>query len=207
MTTRSNIDIKILRLQPPTTFISHTPLSGAYNDITINEDLSTYPLQSKLKHFDISTPHFPGYLNMFAINKSFGKAIYDDTFTSLIILYNQHPTQYTKISVPKLIKKVDNTDNVINYLRLPSNERYSQLRDKTMNPHDIEIIKFTEQINKYCKYAYTLSLNINPYDIVREGNKDRKINHKALSLSKPFGFECFEPFTIKEKFYNMQMQR
>lgn len=207
MTTHSNIDIKILRLQPPTTFISHTPLSGAYNDITINEDLSTYPLQSKLKHFDISTPHFPGYLNMFAINKSFGKAIYDDTFTSLIILYNQHPTQYTKISVPKLIKKVDNTDNVINYLRLPSNERYSQLRDKTMNPHDIEIIKFTEQINKYCKYAYTLSLNINPYDIVREGNKDRKINHKALSLSKPFGFECFEPFTIKEKFYNMQMQR
>ena len=207
MSSRSNIDIKILRLQPPINLISHTPLSGAYNDITIKEDLTTYPLQSKLKHFDISNPQFPGYLNMFAINKSFGKAIYGDMFTSLIIFYNQHPTQYTKISVPKIMKKLDNNENTVNYIHLPSNEKYGQIREKTMNPHDIEIIKLNEQINRYCKYYFNLTFNTNLFDIVREGNKEKKTNYKSLSLSKSFCFECYEPFTIKEKFHNVQMER
>ena len=207
MTSRCNIDVKILRLHHPITLISHNPLNGAYNDINNKEDSTTYPLQSKLKHFDISTPQFPGYLNMLAINKSFGKAIYGDMFTALIILYNQHSTQYTKLSVPKITRKADNDNSTLNYMRLPSNERYAQLRDKVLNPNDIDIIKLSEQITKHCQFNYNLTFNINPYEIVREGNKDRKINHKASTISKSFYFECFEPFAIKEKFHNIQMQR
>ena len=204
---RLNVEFNVFRLHPPTNPNTHNPLSGSYNDIHNTEDSNTFPLQNKMKHFNISSLQFPGYSHMFAINHKFGKVIVGENFNALIIIYNNHSSaQYTKISNLKLVKKIDN-ESKINYTYLPRNQKSTTVKELIMVPYDIEILKVNEFINKHSKFSFTISLSALPYDPPKEGIKEKKASTKPSTPSKTFSFEVLEPFVIKEKFFNDQMSK
>ena len=204
---RLNIEFNVFRLHPPITFNTHNPLSGSYNDIHNNEDINTYPLQNKIKNFNVSNFHFPGYTHMFAINHKFGKVIVGENFNALIIIYNHSSTQYIKICNPKIVKKIIDNESKINYTYLSKNEKNTIMKEHIMFPYDIEILKVNEFINKHSKFSFTISLSALPYEPPKEGMKEKKANTKLSTPSKTFSFEVLEPFVIKEKFFNDQMSK
>ena len=203
---RLNIEFNVFRLHPPISLNTHNPLSGSYNDIHNIEDSNTFPLQNKIKHFNISNFQFPGYTHMFAINHKFGKVIVGENFNALIIIYNHSSTQCTKIFNPKIVKKIDN-ESKINYTYLSKNEKNTSIKELIMFPYDIEILKVNEPINKHSKFSFTISLSALPYEPPKEGMKEKKTNTKLSTPSKTFSFEVLEPFVIKEKFFNDQMSK
>ena len=52
----------------------------------------------------------------------FGQIIEGEYFSALIIIYNKHPIQHAKISMPKMFKKINNTETPLNYVLLLNND-------------------------------------------------------------------------------------
>ena len=205
---RPQLEFKVLRLQKPLLMLSHFPLHGEYNDINNNEDVQMFPLRNKDINFNIPNQQFPGVSNMLSINNVFGQIIEGEYFSALIIIYNKHPVQHAKISMPKMFRKINNTETPLNYVLLLNNdnkESQKEIKEFNLSPGEFELMKINESITKHVKYTFSLYLSVLSFEPANKGTKE-KINSKLITHSKGFNFESLEPFALKEKIYNNNMK-
>ena len=108
----------------------------------------------------------------------------------------------------ELFKKINNTEHMVDYIRLSIDNEESQkeIKERDLAPGEFELFKISELIGKHVKYTFSLYVSVLSFEPASKGTKE-KINSKPITHSKGFNFESLEPFALKEKFYNNNMKQ
>jgi hypothetical protein len=214
---RKDIEIKFYRLSLPSFNTSNLPLSGLYQDID-NIEEKKFPINNKFMNFDLS--HNFGIDNLFTLSSSFGKVFLKEKLDGLIIFSNISDYYVTikdlKISIIIEAKndtnKKDNTknENILD-IKLPP-------KGIKINPHQAHSVKMSISLDYVSKYTIDINLRTKSIEYNKNYNllklkghvketKDYKIVNGEVEYlnNKKLTFDVNNPFIVKEKFHNYQM--
>ena len=212
------LEIKFYRLTTPLLNYSSLPLSGLYNPI-LNKESNAYQLNSKFKNFDIASPNFINIENLLSItNNPCEKILIDEMMDNFITFVNKSKEEMTIKDLKIELKLEENKNKILekpiqcsidenNEIKIPAKKSYS--------------LFFNTNITKAGKYQLNISCHsLNQlYDIdyykkkQRNTIKDSTINYYIKNNTveffefQKFNFEAYNPFFIKEKFYNFNVNQ
>lgn len=212
------LEIKFYRLTTPLLNYSSLPLSGLYNPI-LTQESKEFQLNSKFKNFDIASPNFLNTENLLTItNTQCEKILIDEMMDNFITFVNKSRDEMT-IKDLKIELKLEENKN-------KNNEKPMQCILGENNEIKIPAKKsyplfFNTNIAKAGKYQLNISCHsLNPlYDIdyykkkQRNTIKDSTLNYYIKNNTveffefQKFNFEVYNPFFIKEKFYNFNVNQ
>ncbi len=212
------LEIKFYRLTTPLLNYSSLPLSGLYNPILTPES-NQYQLNSKFKNFDIASPNFLNTENLLTItNTQCEKILIDEMMDNFITFVNKSRDEMT-IKDLKIELKLEENKN-------KTNEKPMQCILGENNEIKIPAKKsyplfFNTNIAKAGKYQLNISCHsLNPlYDIdyykkkQRNTIKDSTLNYYIKNNTveffefQKFNFEVYNPFSIKERFFNINVNQ
>ena len=212
------LEIKLFRLTAPLFNNSNIPLSGLYNELS-NIESKEYELKSKFKNFDIDSPDFINKENLFTIKYDQNEKILLGERMDYILTFvnNSKDNLIVKDLIAKL---VSNNERIKSEKRLelkfeenkkeiiiPAYKSYSMpLKFKIKT-----VCKF--QLNIFCSTKSKLYnddyFKRRQRNIIRETTSSYIIrnNHVKFQEFKKFELEVFNPFIVKEKFFNINVNQ
>ena len=214
----NDIEIKFMRLLPPTFNTSNLPLSGLYNDIDNIEQDADNPLQNKFSKFSLSPSSFVNIDNMFSFSSYFGRVFHKEKLEGLILFINlsDHEVTLQKVEVTLTIDEKPETKtkshSKILDIKLPK-------EGVKLGPKEVYTMKFSQQCDYASKYSIFIDLKVRSpvYDeqyalarqknLAKESGKDYTVIGENVEVPnyKKLTFEVCYPFKAREKFHNYQI--
>jgi len=211
------LKIKFYRISSPLFNYSSLPLSGLYNPI-LNKESKEYQLNSKFKNFDITSTDFINIENLLGItNFQNEKILTEEKIDCALIFCNNSNKVLTvkeiRISLKSDENKKINLDELLKInenkieINIPAKESYFLFFNVKLN----NASKY--QLNIHChslSHEYdAMYYKMKQGNVMSECNPTYFIKNNAVEFHefKRFYLEVIKPFSIKEKFYNYNVNQ
>ena len=213
------LEIKFYRLTSPLFNYSNLPLTGLYNPL-LNKESKEYQLNSKFKNFDIVSEDFINIENLLSVTSNHCEKILMGENTENILTFTNKSKEELiikdlKVSLKLEEKKSKKPDKPLD-LNLRGNQ--NEIKIPSKKSHSIH---FSLKLKKAAKfqlqiYCHSLSkLYDNTYfkqkqrNLVKESTLTYFIKNNSVEFFEfqKFNFEVYNPFFIKEKFYNFNVNQ
>lgn len=212
-----DIEIKFLRLLPPSLNTLSLPLSSVYNGLDIKES-KEYPLVNKFKNFDIPSLNCVSMENLFSLTTSFGKILVNETLEGLMTFSNisEHEVVIKDLEVMLKIDEKQETKTKEKKEMLETKFPAEGVSIPARKSYTIKITKKLEYVSKYTidinlrirSTTYNYQYNVlKQKAIIKENGKDYCIVNGNVEVynNKKLTFDVHYPFKVNEKFHNYQM--
>ena len=213
------LEIKFYRLTSPLFNYTNLPLTGLYNPL-LNKESKEYQLNSKFKNFDIASEDFINTENLLSVTSNQCEKILMGENTENILTFTNKSQEELIIKDLKVTLKLDEKkskklDKPLD-LNLSGNEKEIKIPSK--NSHSLHFSLKLKKTGKFQLQIYCHSMSKlydNTYYKQKQRNvvKDSTLSYFVKDNSveffefQKFNFEVYNPFFIKEKFYNFNVNQ
>ena len=212
------LEIKFYRLTSPLLNYSNMPLSGIYNPLD-NKESKEYSLNNKFKNFDLGSTDFINIENLLSItNSQCEKVLIEEKMETLLTFINTSKEEITikdlKITLKSEEKKNKNIDKPLDVklnenliIKIPPKKSHSiPLNFKIKSAAKFKLQVFCHTLSSFYDNMYFKHKQRN---LIKESTLNYLINDNVVEFFEfqKFNFEVFNPFIIKENFYNFYVNQ
>lgn len=212
-------EIKCLRVNKPKYNYDSIPLSGIYNDINNEEDPNVFPLENKIKNFDLAEDESIGVENMLTVFPKFTKALFYEYLEAILVFMNTSDKELKlknlKIGLTNVPTSKEKNQKVIN-LSIYENKNMISIQGKQYFS-----LKFKVLIDTFSKYSIDITMQC--LSQIYNDTYERESKSKTVGISsanyqvsngivyklfnKHLTFETLKPFKVEAKFNSIQMKK
>lgn len=213
------VEVKCLRVNKPRYNYDSLPLSGIYNDIHNEEDPNVFPLENKIKNFDLAEKENIGIENMLTIFPKFGKVLFYEYLEAILIFINTSDKELKlknlKIALTNEQNSKEKNQKTINF-PIFDDKNIISIQGKQYFS-----IKFKVLIDTFSKYSIDITMQC--LSQIYNETYERESRTKTIGISsthyqitnnivhklfnKHLTFETVKPFKVEAKFNSIQMKK
>ena len=213
------LEIKFYRLTTPLFNFNNIPLSGLYNQLQ-NTESKEYELKSKFKNFNIDSPNFINSENLLSITRyPCDKILLGERMETIITFVNNSSENLTLRDLRGILTAIESkTIKGEKKLDLNFGENKNEVK---ILPHKSCSITFNSKIKTASKFQLQIHCDSTSklYDNIYFKKKQRNLikdstenycirnNNVIFHEFQKFNFEVYNPFSIKERFFNINVNQ